>query len=96
MRLAETAIAVAESMKQQNWRKTGGLSGWRSAFMGVVALARVESYPGGLSGFTLNNECSESLTVCRQRHQLGRHGSGNAIGARLNCGLEAGEVGVAH
>jgi hypothetical protein len=64
--------------------------------MGVVAVACAESYLGWLSGIALNDDYSKKMKVCGQRHQSRCHGNGNAIWARLNCGFEADEPGVAH
>ena len=64
--------------------------------MGVVAVACAESYLGWLSGIRSERRLQQKMQVCGQRQQSRCHGSGNAIWARLNCGFEADEPGVAH
>lgn len=81
--LLKRAVAIAESMEEQNWGKTGGLRGWRSAFVGVVAIVCAVDDFDWAGGFTDSNDGSGAMPCSSQRHRLGHHGRVNSERARL-------------
>ena len=64
--------------------------------MRVVAIARGQSWRGGLSGIATENKNSNVMRGWGQRHQRRRNGRMNSIWAGLGARLEAGETGIPH